>query len=110
VGALGPAARLSLSRKSLFESLLGLLAAADIKESGRGANRVSSFVTERDDVNVYPGSAPVLAHVASLGFILSLTAAPPRINGGSLRPLCWAAQSLDSHPPQLLLARSRDLA
>src|SRR5215472_13673973 len=68
VGALPLAARLSLSRQSLFKSLLGLLAAGDVNGAGRGANRTPLLVTERDDVNVDPDNAPVFAHIASLGF------------------------------------------
>src|SRR5262249_62191359 len=102
--------RLLLSRQSLFESLLGLLAAGDINDSGRGANRISSFVTERDDVNVDPDSAPVLAHVASLGFILSFTAEHPLINGEVLLPVFRAGQFLDSHRQQLIPGISCDVA
>src|SRR5262249_5193979 len=94
VGALGLAARLSLSRQSLFESLLGLLAAGDINDIGRGANRISPLIAERDNVDADTDNAPVLAHVVSLGFILSFTAEHPLINGEVLLPVFRAGQLL----------------
>jgi hypothetical protein len=117
VGALGLAARLSLSRRSLslsrqglFKPLLVLLASGDVNDADCGANRISPLVAERNDVKVDPDRSPVLTDIEFLNFLLSFTAEHLLIYSEVLFPVFGAGQLLNGHHQQFLCGITHNFA